>query len=516
MLPYTRIVKPLKEIHGHSLRTNTNQTQFLITKLLSIPNITYAHKLFDEIPQPTPYLYSKLIQAYSYHGPYLQCLHLYSQSRFQGIQLNKHSFTFLFSACSSLMDVKHGQEIHGHYVKVGVECDQFVLTSLVDMYAKCGFVLFARKVFDEMLERGVPVWNSMIAGYGRCGDVEKARDLFELMPCRNVVSWTSMISGYCQNKLYEDALEVYMRMENEKSVEPNEVTIASVLPACANLGALEMGKRIEVLARAKGFTKNLFVSNALLEMYAKCGSIDKAGKLFKEIGRARNLCSWNSMIMGLAVHGRWQAGLELFDELLREGVLPDDITFVGVLQACTHGGLVEQGRKFFESMQNDFSITPKLQHYGCMVDLLGRAGLLNEAYDLIKKMPMKPDSVVWGALLGACSFYGHVTLAEKAAEFLFVLEPGNPGIYVLLSNVYALNGMWDGVTRVRKLMKGYHITKEMGYSFIEVDGIIHRFMVGERSHLRSEEVYELLEILYTRIKPIPSFSGLQLEIGPFG
>ncbi|KAF9602304.1 hypothetical protein IFM89_026421 [Coptis chinensis] len=403
--------------------------------------------------------------------------------------------------------------VHTQFFKLGFEYDPYALTALVDMYAKCGLAGLARKVFDEMSgDRDLPAWNSMITGYTRCGDLAEARRLFELMPRRNVVSWTAMISGYSQNERYEDALEIYMRMEAEKGVKPNEVTIASVLPACANLGALEMGERIEVLVREKGFAKNLFVSNALLEMYAKCGRIDKAMRVFKEIRHTKNLCSWNTMIMGLAVHGRWEAGLKLFREMLTGGISPDDITFVGVLLACTHGALVREAWKFFESMHKDFCITPKLQHYGCMVDLLGRAGFLNEAYGLLKKMPMKPDAVVWGALLGACSFHGNVKLAEIAAEFLFELEPRNPGIYVILSNVYASRGRWDGVAKVRKLMKGKQFTKAVGYSFIEVDGIVHKFFVEDRSHPRSDEVYALLDEILCRMKLLCLESDLDSEI----
>ncbi|RZC43533.1 hypothetical protein C5167_036482 [Papaver somniferum] len=204
------------------------------------------------------------------------------------------------------------------------------------------------------------------------------------MPSRNVVSWTAIISGYSQNGLYDNALEMCLRMEGENGVPPNEVTLASVLPACANLGASEIGERIETYARGKRFLRNIYVSNALLEMYAKCGKIDAARRIFDEIGSKRDLCTWNSKIMCMAVHGRSMEGLELFHEMVRGGTAPDDVTFVGVLLACTHDGLVEEAYQFFKSMKKDFSITPKLEHYSCIVDLLGRAGKLKEAYDLIK------------------------------------------------------------------------------------------------------------------------------------
>ncbi|KAK9167213.1 hypothetical protein Scep_002404 [Stephania cephalantha] len=503
----------LKQIHAHTLRNNIDQSKFLIVKLLQIPNIEYAHQLFDLIPQPTVFLYNKLIQAYASHATsHTQCLTLYSQMRLQPCPPNQHSFTFLFAACAAIPSIRDGQKIHTQFLKSGFEFDYFALTALVDMYAKVGVMEWSRQVFDEMPQRDVPAWNSIIAGYARGGEVERARDMFESMVSRNVISWTAMISGYSQNGRYEDVLQLYARMERENEVEPNEWTVASVLPACGNLGALEVGKRVEMYARKKGLTKNLFVSNALLEMYAKCGRIDMAKRVFDEIGSNTNLCSFNSMIMGLAVHGRWMEGLELFDKMLSRGTVPDDITFVGVLLACTHGGLVKQGWEFFKSMQNNFSITPKLEHYGCMVDLLGRAGELSEAYSFIQTMPMKPDSVIWGALLGACSFYSNVEIGEKAAEALFELEPRNPGIYVLLSNIYASSSKWDGVAKVRKLMRSNLVTKAAGYSFVEVDGGIYKFVAEDKSHERSIEVYALLDGFYGLMKLLSYLSDVDFEI----
>ncbi|XP_077243104.1 pentatricopeptide repeat (PPR) superfamily protein [Tasmannia lanceolata] len=501
----------VKQIHAHTLRNGIDQTKFLIVKLLQIPNIPYARSLFDLLPNPTTFLYNKLLHAYSSHNP-SQCLSLYSQMRLQNCPPNHYSFTFLFAACASLAASHNGQMLHTQFLKLGFHFDPFVFTSLLDMYAKCGLIVFARQLFDEMPQRDIPVWNSIIAGYARGGELEEARELFELMPERNVVSWTSLISGYSQNGLFEEALEMFLRMGEEVGVRPNEVTVASVLPACAKLGALELGERIDAYARENGFMRNVFVCNSLVEMYAKCGRIDRARRVFEEIGRERNLCSWNSMIMGLAVHGRWEEGLEFFHEMLVGGIAPDDITFVGVLMACTHGGLVDEGWNFFQSMEKSFSITPKLEHYGCMVDLLGRAGQLEEAYSLIINMPMKPDSVVWGALLGACSFYGHVELAERAAEFLFHLEPWNPGNYVILSNVYAFSGRWDGVAKVRMLMKGNRVKKGAGYSFIELHGFVHKFLVEDRLHPRCDEIYALLDEITGKMKPLGYVPNIDCEL----
>ncbi|KAF3439822.1 hypothetical protein FNV43_RR18100 [Rhamnella rubrinervis] len=495
----------LKQIHAYTLRNGIDHTETLILKLLHIPNLPYARTLFNLLPKPNVFLYNKLIQAYSSYGQHHQCLSLYTQMCLSGCNPNPQSFTLLFCACAALSSPHLGQTIHSHFFKSGFQRDVFAPTSLVDMYAKLGMLRCARQQFDEMRVRDTPTWNSMISGYAKSGNLKGALELFGLMPYRNVVSWTTMISGYSQNGQYSKALAMFLEMEKETDVRPNGVTVASVLPACANLGALEVGERIEEYARKNGFFENLYVSNAVLELYARCGKIDIARQVFNEISRHRNLCSWNTMIMGLAVHGRFNEAFDLYDEMLRVDIAPDDITFVGLILACTHGGgMVIKGRQFFKAMEKEFGIPPKLEHYGCMVDLLGRAGELKEAYDLIQSMPMKPDSVVWGALLGACSFHCivelAVELAEKAAELLFELEPWNPANYVILSNIYASAGRWDGVAKLRKAMKGGKIIKAAGYSFIEVGGQLHKFIVEDKSHFRSDEIYALLDGFYTEIK----------------
>ncbi|OIW04602.1 hypothetical protein TanjilG_18079 [Lupinus angustifolius] len=236
--------------------------------------------------------------------------------RLHGYPPNQHTFNFLFSACTSLCSLPLAQFLHTHFVKSGFQPDLFAATALLDMYAKLGTLEFARKVFDEMGKREIPSWNAMIAGYTRVGDMEEALELFKLMPCRNVVSWTAVISGYSRSKQYEKAMGLFLRMERLKDIRPNEVTVASILPACANLGALEIGQRIEEYARKNGFFKNLYVGNAVLEMYAKCGNIDVAWRVFEEIGTLGNVCSWNSMIMGLAVHGQCSKALELYDQMM--------------------------------------------------------------------------------------------------------------------------------------------------------------------------------------------------------
>ncbi|KAK3011510.1 hypothetical protein RJ639_011118 [Escallonia herrerae] len=305
----------LRQIHANTLRNGIDFSKFLIIKALDIPNIPYAHRLFDIIPKPTSFFYNKLIQAYSNHGPHHQCLSLYTRMCLHGCSPNEHTFTFLFAACASLSSPQLGQILHTRFVKMGFEYDIFAVTALVDMYAKVGLLALARRKFDEMEIRDLPTWNSLIAGYARCGNMEGAAELFAAMPSRNVISWTAMISGYSQNGRYGDALTMFLEMEKTTGVRPNEVTLASVLPACTNLGALEVGERIEGYARAEGYFNNMFVCNAILEMYARCGRVDATKRVFDEIGCRRNLCSWNTVIMGLAVHGQCNEALELFHQM---------------------------------------------------------------------------------------------------------------------------------------------------------------------------------------------------------
>lgn len=379
------------------------------------------------------------------------------------------------------------------------------------MYAKLGLVESARKQFDRMQFKDTPTWNSMIAGHARRGNMVEAMELFRVMPLKNVISWTTMIAGYSQNGQYVDALNMFLSLEKE-GLRPNEVTVASILPACANIGALEVGERIGDYARENGYMNNLYVSNALLEMYAKCGKLDLAMQFFNEIGCRKNLCSWNSMMMGLAIHGKCGQALILFHQMLKEGIVPDDVTLVAALVACTHGGMIAKGRELFGSMKTEFGIVPKLEHYGCMVDLLGRAGKLNEAYNLIQNMQMKPDSVIWGTLLGACSFHGNVEVAEKAAEALFKLEPWNSGNYVILSNIYASAKRWDGVAKLRKMMKSNQMMKAAGYSCIEEAGKVQKFIVEDKSHPRSNEIYAVLNNVYAKMKNVRDENRLDSEI----
>uniref|UniRef100_A0A0E0PSU8 Pentatricopeptide repeat-containing protein n=1 Tax=Oryza rufipogon TaxID=4529 RepID=A0A0E0PSU8_ORYRU len=494
-----------KQLHARALRRGVRLLQPLLLRVLAAGDHRYAARLLESYPAPpSAPLHNRLLHALaSLHRPHPLLLPFFSRLHRLRL-LTPLSFTLLFSSSSSSASSSTPFFLCSHslLIKLGhfALSDPFLSSALVSFYAKSKLLVEARKVFDELTCRDTAVYNALLSAYVKGGLVDSAEKLFEEMPERNVVSWTAMVSGYAQNGRHEEAVETFLEMWERAGVQPNELTVSSVLPACAAVGAMELGRKVEEYARGKGLLRNVYVANALLEMYSKCGSIRQAWQVFQGIGRQQDLCSWNSMIMAFAVHGLWREALALFYKLRMAGVKPDGITFVGVILACTHGGLVNEGKLFFDSMEAEFGLKPRIEHYGCMVDLLGRAGLLIESYSLIASMPVEPDAVIWGALLGACSFHGNVKLAELAMDKLIHLEPQNTANLVVLSNIYASSGKWDGVARVWKLLKEKDHKKSAGYSFIELDGTMHKFLVEDKSHPRFEEVYNTLNSVTMTMK----------------
>nr|CAB3469300.1 unnamed protein product [Digitaria exilis] len=498
-----------KRLHARLLRRGERRLQPLLLRVLAAGDLRYAALLLESFHPPSAPLHNRVLHALaSARHPLL--LPFFSRAHRLGL-LAPLSFTLLFSSAAAaaaaaeassssarLAVCAHALLVKsGHFVSGG---DPFLASALVSFYAKNRLLDAARRVFDELPRKDAAVYNALLSAYTRGGLIDAAEKLFEEMPEKNVVSWTAMVSGYTQNGRHDQAVEKFLEMWEKESVQPNELTVSSVLPACAAIGAMELGRKVERYARGRGLLKNLYVANALVEMYAKCGSIRQAWSVFQGIGKRRDLCSWNSMIMAFAVHGLWSEALVLFHKLRMAGVKPDGITLLGVILACTHGGLVDEGKLLFNSMREEFGVKPRIEHYGCMVDLLGRAGLLKDAESLIVSMPVEPDAKVWGALLGACSFHGNIELAEIAADKLMHLEPQNTANLVILSNIYASCGKWDSVAQVWKLLRGKDHKKSAGYSFIELDGRMHKFLVEDKSHPRYEEVYQTLDSITLTMK----------------
>lgn len=307
-----------------------------------------------------------------------------------------------------------------------------------------------------------------------------------------------MISGYAESDSPQEALNLFNEMQS-LGIKPDQVTMLSVITACAHLGALDQAKWIHLFVDKNGFGGALPINNALIEMYAKCGSLERARRIFDKMPR-KNVISWTCMISAFAMHGDAGSALRFFHQMEDENIEPNGITFVGVLYACSHAGLVEEGRKIFYSMINEHNITPKHVHYGCMVDLFGRANLLREALELVEAMPLAPNVIIWGSLMAACRVHGEVELGEFAAKRLLELDPDHDGAHVFLSNIYAKAKRWEDVGQVRKLMKHKGISKERGCSRIELNNEIHEFLVADRSHKHADEIYEKLDEVVSKLK----------------
>eukprot|EP01018_Ginkgo_biloba_P037498 Gb_11389 [translate_table: standard] len=463
---HLRALKEGKEIHNHMIRTGLDSDVFVETVLMHMyakcGSINIARQVFDKISMRSMVSWSAMIAGYAQSGHASEALALFN--RMQRAEVTPDSITIVsaLQACAHLAALQQGKWIHDHFVTTRLESDVFVGTALIDMYAKCMSVEVARQLFDRLPERNVVSWSAMIAGYAQSGHVNEALTLFHEMQFTNVI--------------------------------PNSVTIVSVLQACTHLTSLKQGRWIHGCIIRRGFETDVFVMTALIDMYAKCGNVELARHLFDKMP-TKNVVSWSAMIAGYGIHGQGENALALFNTMQQTGMKPNHITFVSILSACSHAGLVDEGCQYFESMIRNYRFTPRMEHYACMVDLLGRAGHLDEARGFIEKMPLQPGVSVWGALLGACRIHCDVELGELVAGRLFDLEPQKAGYYILLSNIYAAAGRWDDVEKVRTMMNERGVKTTKGCSSIEVNNTIHTFLVGDRSHPQSEKIYAMLETL---------------------
>ncbi|CAO2839910.1 unnamed protein product [Amaranthus hypochondriacus] len=459
-----RAIEPGKQIHAHIVLLGLSSNVGLATKLVDLycncNALVYAHKLFDKMPKSNLFLWNVLIRGYAWDGPYDVSISLYYMLLDHGLVPDNFTFPFVLKACSALSSVKDGREIHEHVIRTGWANDVFVGAALIDMYAKCGCVESARGVFDKIMNRDVVLWNAMLA-------------------------------AYAQNGHPEDALTLCSRMVFAKQ-RPTVATLVTVISASADIAALSQGREIHGFSWRQGFSSQDKIKTALVDLYAKCGSVRVASRMFERL-KEKRVVSWNAIITGYAMHGYSIDAIDLFEDMIGQGYLPDHITFVGVLSACRHGRLLDEGWKYFNLMTEQYHINPTVQHYTCMVDLLGHTGRLNEALDLIKQMKVKPDAAVWGSLLNACKKHGNVELGELALDKLIELEPNDSGNYVILSNIYAQAGQWDGVARMRRLMLDKGIKKSVACSWIEVKNEVHAFLSGDTAHPMCDAIYAELE-----------------------
>ncbi|KAK8930480.1 Pentatricopeptide repeat-containing protein [Platanthera zijinensis] len=435
-------------------------------------DVVQARHLFDTMPQRTASSWNTIITCYAHQGDFNEALKLFERMLEEGFQPNEITIVVLLSICAKVSDLETGLKvkklIDGHHSRSSL----IVRTAIIEMYVKCGAVDEARLEFNQLDQR-------------------------------DVVAWSAMIAGYAQNGRSNEALDLFKKMQSE-CCEPNEVTLVSVLSACSQLGSADVAERIGTYVESLGFTSSVYVNSALLDMYAKCGNIQKARRIFDEMSQ-RDIISWNSMIGGLAYNGFAEDAVSLYHEMIQESLKPNDITFVGLLTACTHAGLVDLGLKFFHSMRSEHHTVPKIEHCACIVDLFCRSGRIDDAYRFILEMEMKPNVVIWGTLLSACRIHSNIELAKLSVARLLELEPENSSNYVLFSNLCAEAGQWEEARSMRKLMKSKDVQKLAAYSWIELNGRLNKFLVGDRSHVRCDEIYDTVDELNLQLKGVHEF-----------
>ncbi|XP_057840114.2 pentatricopeptide repeat-containing protein At2g13600 [Cryptomeria japonica] len=443
-----------KQLHGFLIRNwfdqNFSVRTALVTMYIKCGRLEYSRLVFDKTQIPDVTSWSAIIARYLQDGHCVETLKLFSEMQGMCTERDELTFASALWACASLRYAQQGKEIHAQAMKFGLEIYSAVGNALVSMYAKCGSIKHARLTFDKIRESE-----------------------------RNVVSWGVMTAEevHCGN--WEEALRYFYQMLRA-GIKPDQFVFTCVFRACTGIQNLDQGKKIRAHIMKLGFESVVCVGSAIIDMYARCGSLDDARQVFNQMSE-QNLISWTTMICGYAQNGRGIQALKLFEEMVQTGPMPDHITFVGVLSACSHAGLVEEGFHYFQSMSQDYHVTPTMEHYACMVDLLGRAGWLDQAEDFINKMPLEPDAVVWGAFLSACKIHGNFKRAKHAAERLLYLEPQCAGAHVLLSNMYVQAGMWDDAAHVRKLIKDKGLLRQPGCSWIQVKDEMYTFLADDRS-----------------------------------
>lgn len=465
-----------------------------------------AYKMFARMElegwEPNSVTWTSLLSSFSKCGQREETLRLYRMMREKGIEVTAETLAVVVSVCTDLNAFHTGENLHGYVIKCGFCNYSFVINSLICMYGRNCAIKEAESLFSGLEAKSLVSWNALISSFAESGLCDEALAVFSQFEklndgCTvarpNVVSWTAVIGGFAANGRFEESLELFRQMQNAKLVA-NSVTIAGVLTACAGLSALCLGKEIHARVIRALIDRKVLVGNGLINMYMKCSSPEEATLVFEGLGN-RDLFSWNMMIAGYGMLGLSDSALKIFYHMINIGFKPDEVTFVAILSACSHAGLVAEGRNLFYQMVREFKIEPHVEHYACMVDLLGRAGLLLEAIDIVKNMPIEPNACVWGALLNSCKMYKNTDVAEETAAQIFSLEPERSGSYMLLSNLYAAHGRWNDFAKVRHSAETIGLKKSPGQSWIEVKKKVYAFLAGKALDTGMEEIYRVLNDL---------------------
>ncbi|XP_072953467.1 putative pentatricopeptide repeat-containing protein At5g40405 [Typha angustifolia] len=510
LIDSTITITQVHQIHANLLVAGFLNDSSLYAKLvadlaLSSPLLLpYSHLLLDRSPHP-PSLFAlnSLIRVHSKGPTPLLSFHFYRRLLFS-LSPDHFTYNFLVRAATSMAgsgggDGGGGPAVHAAALRRGLAADPHVQSGLIHMYAELGLPFSARAVYAEIEhEPDVVIRTAMVSALAGCGDVDLARGMFDEMPQRDPVSWNAMISGYVQVGRSREALELFSEMQAE-GIRISETTMVSILTACAHLGALDQGKWAHAYVQKNKLRITVTLGTALIDMYSKCGNVRRAMEVFWAM-RERNVYTWSSALGGLAMNGAGKECLELFELMKEGGVEPNGVTFMSVLRGCSVAGLVDKGREHFDSMMAQYGIEPWYEHYGCMVDLYGRAGRVEDAVNFINAMPVEPHVGAWGALLNACRIHGNIELGEYAMSKVIEIESKNDAAYVLLSNIYADSRNWKGVSSVRELMKAKGVRKEPGCSVIEVKGEVHEFFAGDKSHPRYREIELMLGEMSRRLR----------------
>lgn len=563
-----------RKLHAYMIASGLLQNNtYLNTKLAAFYAncgcMDEAELVFDKIILKNSFLWNCMIRGYSCNQKSVNSLFLYREMLKFGKRPDNFTYPFVLKACGDLCHSDVGRRVHAEIIVRGLESDMYVANSLLSMYLKFGKIETTRNLFDRMPRRDNTSWNTLISGYSKLGDpgealltykrmtesgfvadsttllsilyastelaslkqgkvthgyiirhhiehtnsfitnsliemyakcnsVMVAREVFEKMSSKDTVAWNSMITGYERNGNAFESLRLFCKMVSE-NVEFDQVTLVAVLGACDQITAIQFGMSVHSFLIGTGFASNITVATALINTYSKCGSLYCSRKIFDEISN-RNLVSWTAMIYGYGIHGRGKEAIALFYEMIENHITPDKGAFTSVLSACSHAGLVKEGKEIFSKVMGEFNLKPNLSHYSCMIDLLGRSGHLEEAYMLVNAMEIKPTSEIWAALLSACGLCKNIELAEISAQKYFEMKPKRVSSYICLSNIYAFKERWSDVERVRALLREQGLKKQAGCSFIELDKMVHRFLVGDKSHPQSEEIYVKLRELREKLR----------------
>ncbi|VVA90162.1 unnamed protein product [Arabis nemorensis] len=511
------------------IKTSQNQDCYLMNQFITYACTSFkrlrlqlAVSSMNQMQEPNVYVYNALINGFVTCSYPIRSLELYVRMLRDSVSPSSYTYPSLIKASFSASGF--GESVHAHIWKLGFCFHVEIQTTLIGFYSAFDRIREARKVFDEMPKRDgiawsamvsayrkvldmdsaislanqmpeknvVATWNCLIDGYMKLGSVDQAESLFNQMLVKDIKTWTTMINGYSHNKRYREAISVFCKM-TEEGIIPDEVNMSTVISACAHLGMLDIAKEVHMYMVQTGFVLDVYIGSALVDMYSKCGSLNRALLVFLNLPE-KNLYCWNSIIEALAAHGYAQEALKMFAKMEMESVKPNAVTFVSVLTACTHAGLVEEGRKIYRSMIDDYFIDSNIEHYGCMVHLLSKAGLIREALEWIGSMEFEPNAVIWGALLDGCKLHKNLEIAEIAFNQLMVLEPRNTGYYFLLVSMYAEENRWRDVAELRGKMRELGIEKICpGASSIEIDKQVHLFAAADKSHSNSDQVCSLLE-----------------------